>query len=329
MIAHGWITPSAAYFIQRTALLAWLCLAPGVALRAADSDKQVVILITSKASYRAAADAAADQLRSQGVEAELLVLSTKDAQARRERFDKLRKTPPDVIIAGGARLTSEALAASPNSPVVFMMTPNALDSGFLNAGSKHGGRVAGVPSDVNPKQQIEWIRKTAPDAKRVAVLCSSRSHVTAQALRDAAVRVGVSIVPLTANRDKFPAAIDSLSQGDYDGVLMIPDSQVYNAPNVERLLLWGLRTKRPIWSFSGKVVKAGAFAAVFVDPKDVGVEAARIACEIIRGKKPEQIGLRYSARLQQAVNSRTAEMVGVSFDSALLTQRTTQYGGDD
>lgn len=295
------------------------------ALAAGDSER-IVVLITSKAPYHAAADEIVKRLSADGRNCELTVVPGGDAHAQREVFERLRKSPPTVIVTGGATMTAEALAAIPDAPIVFFMTPNVLDADFLRQDSAHRDRVAGVPSDVAPAQQVDWIRQTRPNCKRIAVICSTHTRGTAEALKAAARERGIEITPVHAQRDRFPAAIDTLNEGGFDGVVMIPDAQVYNSPTVQRLLLWGLRQKRSVWAFSDKVVKAGALAGIYSDPAQVGNQAAELVQEILHGKDPQSIGLRYPRGPGRAVNMHTAEMIGVEFDRHAVASHVKKFG---
>lgn len=308
------------------ALLCALCaLLPSSAL-ATDDSERIVVLTTSRGLYRVAAEATVARLQTAGANCELLVVSTQDAQARQETLERLRESASTLVVTGGATLTREALKTVPKAPVVFVMVPNALDASFLREGSPYVDRVAGVTSDVAPARQVDWIRRTHPKCQRVAVLCSARSVRTAAALEAAGRERGIEVTPLSAKRDEFPAAVDALNAGKFDGVVMIPDSQVYNSPNVQRLLLWGLRQKRPVWAFSDKVVKAGALAGVYSDPTEVGSQAAEIVQEILRGKDPQSIGLRYPHGLGHAVNLHTAGMISVRFGDDLFATTVKRFG---
>lgn len=290
-------------------------------------DEPVTVLISSRGPYQTAADQAVAELKRAGVACRLVVVDAADKQARRAELTRLKQASSPVVVAGGAALTVELLEAVPAAPVVSMMTPNAADASFVRRGSQHGRRVAVVTSDVDPQRQVDWIMATEPDCKRVAVLCSSRTQQTADAIRDAAARRRLEIIPIQAKRDKFPAAIDALNSSSVDGVLMIPDSWVYNSPNVQRLLLWGVRQKRPVWAFSPKIVKAGALAGVYSDPTQVGAETARVVQRILDGASPDSIGLRYLNSYGRAVNLHTAERIGVKLSKReIASDDVTKFG---
>jgi putative ABC transport system substrate-binding protein len=292
----------------------------------ADDSKRVAVLITSKGPCRDAAEALIRSLGNEGTDCELLVVPAGDAQARQKAFERVHRSSPAVIVTGGAMMTSEALEAVPEAPVVFCLRPNILDAEYLREDSPQRARVAGVTSDVAPAQQVDWIRRTCPACKRVAVLCSARSERTAESLAAAGRARGVEITPVRALRDKFPAAIDALNAGKFDSVVMIPDSQVYNSPTVQRLLLWGVRYKRPVWAFSDKVVKAGALAGIYSDPAQVGSQTAEIVRQILSGNTPASIGVRYPRSSGRAVNLHTAEMIGVRLDSRAIGSGVKTFG---
>ena len=298
-------------------------------LNAEDQDKTVAVLITSKESYQSAAAAAVEQLKQSGYECELTTIFGDNTAALHDALERIRNNRPRIIIAGGAGVTEEILARVPDVPVVFMMTPNALDCHFLLPSSPGLKRVAGVSSDPAPDALIRWIHKTAPNSRKIAVLCSDNSKKTVMELIDAARPLGVTIVPVTAQRDQFPAAIDALNAEAYDGVLMVPDAQVYNAPNVERLLLWGLREKHPVWAFSDKLVKSGALAAAYCEPADVGKKAAALAERILKGEEPKDVGVQHADSTKQAVNVRTAQMIGITLAKEVLAPPVIRYGEGD
>lgn len=287
-----------------------------------------MILISPHETYREAADRTSERLAELGVTSRVVVVEDGDEKALQTELSRLAHASQVVVVAGGAALTTEALQTLESGPVVSMMTPNAADADYSTRGSAQSARVATVTSDVDPTRQIDWIRTTKGDCKRVAVLCSSRTKRTVEAIRKAGRTRGLEIVAIDAHRDQFPEAIDALNQSGVDGVLMIPDSQVYNAPNVQRLLLWGVRQKRPVWAFSPKVVKAGALAGVYSDSAEVGAETARAVKRILDGAPPSAVGLRYVDSYGYAVNLHTAEMTDIKLGSGTFKPQVVKYGED-
>ncbi|MCG3128441.1 MAG: hypothetical protein CHACPFDD_03329 [Phycisphaerae bacterium] len=275
---------------------------------------RVLIISPDKPIYRDAADALNAALRQRGHATELMALRESEAAAYGAALKRAREWKPAVIATGGAALTLDVLRDVPQTPVAFFMVPNVLDAPFLADGSPERKRVAGVPSDVSPADQIAWIAATAPDVKRVCVLHGERTRRTAESLASSGRERGIEVVLIAAREDAFMEAASKVSASEAQGVVMIPDSQVYNGANIQHLLLWGIREKRAVWAFSDKAVKAGAFAGFFVEPADVGRECAEAVEELLRGPVPD--GPRYCARIQRAINVHTASLIALSPDQA-------------
>ncbi len=106
---------------------------------------------------------------------------------------------------------------------------------------------------------------------------------------------------------------------------MIPDARVYNSTTIQRLLLWGLRQKKPVWTFSANIVKAGALAGMFSDAGKTARQTAELAGGILGGVAPGKIGLRYARDVGTAVNVRTAKMIEVKLDKVVFPD-TIKFG---
>ena len=277
----------------------------------AQSKSRVAILYGAASTYREAANALQTQLRNEDCECLALEYPASDSAAQDEVFKRVKMFEPQLIAASGTSATSRAITAIPDVPIIFFMVPNALDAPFLSDDAKQRERLAGVTADIDPRVQIDWIRKTLPDAKQVAVLRSDRSDKTVDALQIAAEEQGISIVEVGADRDSFPDAIAAITERDIAGVLMIADARVYNSPTVQRLLLWGVRRKKAIWAFSANVVKAGAFSGLQCEPASVGRQTAQIVMDVLRGKAPQEIGLVYPDVVDRSINVHTAKMIEV------------------
>lgn len=278
-----------------------------------------------KGPYAEAAAALAGALRDAGHSPQLNELNEQVPESVRALLERLRAAPPGVIATSGPTLTAEVLDGVPGLPVVFFMVPNARGAPFLAVGSPHVGRVAGVASDVAPADQLGWLRRVTPDCRSVALLVSERSRGTAMDLVAAGRSVGIDVVLVNARQDGFAEALEELNRRRL-GVLMLPDSQVYNSANVQGLLVWGLRNKHPVHAFSDKVVRAGALSGIYSDPADVGREAADVVNQIIQGAPPAKVGLRYPRSPRRGVNLHTAELLGVDLTPVASDRDLERFG---
>lgn len=316
--------PRAARSGRGTLALVATLLAAGQGAALASEPARVLIIVSDKPVYREAADALVAAVRERGHVPELIALPESDAPAYASALQRCRDWKPTVIAAGGTALTSDVLRDVPDIPVAYFMVPNALDAPFCAEDSPHRKRVGGVPSDVAPAEQLAWISATAPDARRICVLHGERTRRTAEALAAAGRARGIEVALVAARGDAFTEATSKDSLGDAQGVVMIPDSQVYNGANIQHLLLWGIREKRAVWAFSDKAVKAGAFAGFYLEPADVGRECAAVIDDLIRGSA--QAGPHYCPRAQRAINVHTASLIGLSLNDASRQRDVRVFG---
>jgi putative ABC transport system substrate-binding protein len=288
--------------------------------------ERVAVLITGREAYREGAAALAERIRAAGHSCELIELPAGDTAAQTKALQRLATFEPAIVAAGGATATEQALATVPGVPVVFFTVPHGLDVAVLREDHPDRDRIAGVTSDIAFAEQVLWIKQTAPHCRNVGLLCSARTRRTAEALQAAGRKRGLRITPIPASCDAFPQAVDTLNANQCDGVLMIPDAEVYNAPNIRRLLLWGVRRKKPVWAFSASIVKAGALAGLYCDHRSMGTEAAQIVLEIIGGKPPTAIGVRHPQEFGRAINVHTAKTIGVQFEEQVFASGAVKFG---
>ncbi len=290
---------------------------------------RVVVLYSQQKSYREAVASIEMVLKQAGHTCVLVELpKDTDKRAQVQALDRLAGAKPTIVAASGATTTSLALKTVPSVPVVFFMLPNALDAPFMQERNRDRARVAGVSTDVSPKDQIDWIARLHPVSRRIGVLHSPSTKRTVGAIKEVAQKRGIEIQLIGADRDHFPKAIEALNQKRCDGVIMVPDARVYSSPNVRRLLLWGIRQKRPVWTFSANIVKAGAFSGQFVDGKVVGRQTAELIKKVMAGAVAQSIGLQYPSPVGKAVNLRTAELIGVPVEGRIPKAGVKRYGED-
>ena len=318
------LTPSRAAYPWRALFVAAALPAMAVGARA---DARIGVVYGAAARYAQVAETIIQRLEGAGYACQAVALPSADAAAQRAALDPLRAFRPTVVVAGGTTATVQALSAFRDTPVIYFMVPNALDAPFLATNRGSARPAAGVASDVDPVALVAWVRCTHPRASQIAVLCGPRTRRSVAALADAGRTHGIRIHAVPAQREAFPEAIEKLGAQSYDGVLMIPDSDVYSADTVKRLLLWGVRQKKPVWTFTPNVVEAGAFAGIQANLDAVAEKTAALTAEVVAGATPKRGGLQYADCVDRSVNLHTAEMIGIPLDDSSLGADVARLGG--
>ena len=287
----------------------------------------VVILCPDDARVLQTATAIKDLLSERGYR-NVLVTFPRNLTGDGEKSVKkrLQDLNPTAILAGGTEAATVALESTTSS-VLFFLVPNALDAPFLSPRSEFRQRAAGITTDVAPERQIARLLAIDPRIRRVGVLCSERSARSADALRAAGLRRGISVTVFEAAKGDFGKAVEALDGAGLEAVVMVPDAAVYNSHSVQRLLLWGIRQKRSVWAFSANVVKAGAVGGQFADQESIVAQTVDMLERVLTGTPVNRIGLEYPQKTDEAFNERTAELIGVSPSPEELRSVTVRFGG--
>ena len=162
--------------------------------------------------------------------------------------------------------------------------------------------------------------------KTLGILHGERTRKTVESIVQAAAHADITVVRIPARLDQFPAAIAELDAKGCDGVLMVADSEVYNAASVQRLLLWGVRSRKPVWAFSPNIVRAGAFAAVYSEPEPMARQVNQMVTKLLAGENPKKLGVQHPDKVLRAANERTAELIGIPLAKDVLDTLEARFG---
>jgi len=294
----------------------------------ADEELTVAIFHKQQKSYVEALSSLHERLKSSGYRIHDLVMPNKATDSdKQEALRQLREIDPDIIVCVGTSETVLVAKEVVDKPVVFMMVMNILNSPLVDNGVLNNERLAGVTADVSFADQLRWIKKTCPKARSIGVLHSFKTAKNVLALELAGEEHALQFVLVETTKSEFLNGLEQLKQSSCDGVLMILDSGVYNATTIKRMLLWGIQEKKPVWTFSPKVVKAGAMAGIYCNGRASGQQAAQMVHEILQGREPSQIGLQYPSQVDNAINERTAAMLGLRVPSGVVSEATEIFNG--
>ena len=308
-----------------------VCFAWGPASRADQSDdvehtRTIGILSGRHPLQLSAANFAQRKLEEDGFECQVIALpDAGDSEELERQLESLSERGPKVLAAGGREATDLLVSRFPETPVVHFMASRALHTELLSSGDSDQARVAGVATEASTDDQLQWVQLLDPECKRIGVLYSESSAETVRSFSEAAQHARIEIAPILADRSRFADALDALEKCHCDAVLMLADAQIYNSPNVQELILWGLRRKVGIFAFSGNVVKAGALGGCYTTPEAVGACTADIVTRIAGGADPSDIGLEFAKPTEKAVNLTTLRRLGLRVSDSAI-EKAEQYG---
>ena len=115
-----------------------------------------------------------------------------------------------------------------------------------------------------------------PQAKRVGAVLGNVSVKEKESLRIAARDKGLFLQAELAQRDTELYAVLKSVLAEADVFLAVPDPVVINAATAQNVLITAFKGQVPVIGYSANYVKAGALAAVFSTPLQIGQEAGQM-----------------------------------------------------
>lgn len=226
-------------------------------------------------------------------------------RAALEAKNVIRDFKPKVVIAVDDNAQAYLVKDYVNqSPIQFVFC------GVNAKPEKYGypaDNVTGILERTYPAQTLRMLKTLLPNVHRVAVITDHSPtaklvlwHIQQRNLNS---NPGVSITeylqPVTFSR--WQETILRLDQDPRVDAMMIPlfhtvrqDSD-QTSEDSNDVIAWTLaHTQKPVVGLYPQIVNRGGFLAVTVDPHEHGRVAAKMALEIVKGKKAADIPMRYN-----------------------------------
>jgi putative ABC transport system substrate-binding protein len=270
--------------------------------------------------YNAALASFEQALKDRGYDAQFLYYDLEgNTENGRAISEEIIRTNPKLILTSGTEATKVAKENIKDIPVVFSVVLDPVGNGFVETLDRSGTNLVGAALDVPVSAQFEALISVVPKIKRIGVVYDPQK--TGKIIEEAeseAGKIGLLLIKIpVSSQNDVPQAIEGLK--DRVDALWAPvDNTVYTPNSTQFILLFTLRNKIPFMAFSDQLVKAGAMMGLRSDYHAQGEAAARLAIEILRGKKPSGMATLLSEKPFLFLNQRAADVIGVKFSPKIV-----------
>ncbi len=246
-----------------------------------------------------------------------------DERYRKDAADLVAQNPEVILAASGA--TMPALAqATRTIPIVFLLMPDPVGSGFVESLARPGGNVTGfTPFEFGMSGKwLEMLKEMAPRVTRAAVLRDPADPAGIGqfgALRTAAPAVGIEVHPIDV-RD--PAAIErgiAAVANTANGGVVITGS----TPSAgHRKMIIGLAARHRLPAVYPYRFFATDGGLIAYGPDQLGQyrQAASYVDRILKGEKPADLPVQAPTKYELAINLKTAKALGLIVPPLLLAR---------
>jgi putative ABC transport system substrate-binding protein len=242
----------------------------------------------------------------------------------RKYAEELVALAPDVILTSGGTGVEVMLKATRTIPIVFVVAPDPVGSGFVQRLSRPGGNATGfMMFEYNLcGKWLELLKQIAPSVTQAAVL---RDPTFAAGIGQFAViqavapSVGIEVSPIDLHEPKeIEGAIATFAQSPNGGIIQAVSG--IGGANANLIIAAAARYKLPAVHPQRPFVAAGGLISYGPNYADQFRRAAGYVDRILRGEKPADLPVQAPSKYELAINLKTAKALGLSVPQSLLAR---------
>jgi putative ABC transport system substrate-binding protein len=174
-------------------------------------------------------------------------------------------TAKTLIVTIGSRAAKFVATHHHNSPVLHTLVPKQTFSQLVKASN-----TSAIYIDQPIFRQLRLIRESMPERRRVGILINDHSYQTKLEVQKLSKKYGLKPqFGVVSNAQKIGNVLSELMEKS-DVLLALPDPMIFNRHTVRNILLSSYHQQIPVIGFSEAYVNAGAIAAAFSSPQDIG-----------------------------------------------------------
>lgn len=232
--------------------------------------------------------------------------------------EKLINDKDDLIFAIATPAAQAVANLTTTIPVVISSVTDPASAKLVNSNEMPGTNVTGT-SDLTPcAAQMRLLKKIFPDAKTVGMLfCSSEQNSRFQIdLAEAACKeLGLKYVEATVSNSNEIAQVTQSLCSKCDVLYSPTDNMI--AAGMALVGQVCLENKKGIICGEEGMVDAGGLATYGINYYELGKQTAKMAVEILNGKKPAEMPIQYLDVCDLKVNQATADALGITIPADL------------
>jgi putative ABC transport system substrate-binding protein len=250
------------------------------------------------------------------------------AEGRNERLpmlaaDLVERGVAVIVAADGTATALAAKAATPKTPIVFMVGADPVELGLVSSLARPGGNITGVGALAvgTVAKRLQLLHELIPAATEIAFLRNPTnpyySALETGELQSAALVLAMRLLLLDASTaSEIEAAFAKLVAQRAEAFLLSTDPFFITT----RDLLVSLANRHmlpAIYPFREDAV-AGGLASYGASNRDAFRMVGGYTGLILSGKKPADLPVQQVTKLEMVINLRTAKALGLSIPLPLL-----------
>ena len=237
---------------------------------------------------------------------------------------ELAALAPDVILSTGGATMSAMLQATRTVPIVFVIVPDPVGSGFVDSLSRPGGNATGFMQfeySLTGKW-LELLKQIAPNVTRVAVLRDPAIVAGIgqfAVIQSVAPSIGVDVNAINLrDAGEIERGVTAFARSANGGLILT--SSALSARHRELIIALAARYKLPAVYSRRYFVTSGGLISYGVDFLDQYRLAAGYVDRILKGEKAADLPVQTPTKYELVINLKTAKALGLTVSPTLLAR---------
>jgi putative tryptophan/tyrosine transport system substrate-binding protein len=229
---------------------------------------------------------------------------------------ELTALAPDVILAMGSAGLPAVLQATRTVPIVFVLVPDPVGSGFVHSLSQPGGNATGfMMFEYNLcGKWLELLKEIAPGVTRAAVLRDPAVPAGIgqfAVIQSVAPSVGVDVIPVNVgDTAEFEQEVAAFARSANGG--LISTASAGTAIHRDLIITLAAQHKLPAVYQERNYVTAGGLISYGPNFVDQYRRAAGYVDRILKGEKPADLPVQAPTKYELVINLKTAKALGLT-----------------
>jgi putative ABC transport system substrate-binding protein len=247
-----------------------------------------------------------------------------DAAIVRKQAEELVALAPDVIVSTGSLATGQLLQVTHTVPVVFVIVPDPVGSGFVDSLAQPGGNATGFMQfeyGLSGKW-LELLKEIAPSLTRAMVLWDPA--ITAgigqfAIIQSVATSADVDVRPARLiDAGEIERAITAFARSPNGGLIVT--ASALTVVHRDLIIALAARHKLPAVYFERFFVAAGGLISYGANFVDQHRRAAGYVDRILKGEKPADLPVQAPTKYELVINLKTAKALGLAIPPPVLAR---------
>lgn len=227
--------------------------------------------------------------------------------------DTVMNKEPDIIFAVTTPVAQAFAHSNTDIPIILTGITDPVGSGLVDSLEKPGANITGVTDAVSFEQQFELILSLQPKLKKIGMLYSTSEDAALAELEKAAEvakSLGIETVIQGIDSTLDMQLVAENLASDVEAIFIGSDNTIASA--IDTLLDITDQAGIPVFTTVDRFVSQGAVSAVAIQQKEIGLQSAQMAVDVLKGATPATTPVQSIENLRKVYNSKAAEKLNIS-----------------